>query len=155
MPSESELRDGAGFVRYEFQMLTKAAEIWKAKNLGTYSKSNKWERRRTTDVFLLHARNLLDFFAPRKSAREADVEAKHYDPSWECSEGSSLAGRTIVQWRDQIDKLLSHVTYNRTTMINENTSASRWPIESLNKELVAMLDGFLMALPESRREWFG
>lgn len=155
MPSESELRDGAGFVRYEFQMLTKAAEIWRAKDLGTYSKSNKWERRRITDVFLLHARNLLDFFAPRSSARPADVGAKHYNPLWECSEDSSLAGRTIVEWRNQIDKLLSHVTYNRTTIINENTSASRWPIESINKELVAMLDKFLMALPERQRQWFG
>lgn len=154
MPTDSELQDGAGFVRYEFQMLTKAAEIWRANDLSTYSKENKWERRRITDVFLLHGRNLLDFFAPRDSAQPADVVARHYDPLWECPDGSSLAGRTIVEWRDRIDKLLSHVTYNRRAMINENTSASRWPIGSINQELVAMFDKFLKALPQSRREWF-
>ena len=155
MPNEEELRAGAGFIRYEFLMLARAAQLWRDRGLAKDSKTTKWERRMVTDVFLLHARNLIDFLAPRANARRRDVLARHYSRAWACPETSVLAGRTVLVWRSQIDKLLSHVTYARTAISDGDASPRPWPIEELHEELTATLADFVSTLPASQRDWFG
>lgn len=155
MPTDRELEEGARLVTYEYLMLVEAGRRWSDQSLREYSKSAKWEHRIVTDVFLLHARNLLDFLVPRASAKSRDVVAQHYASTWACSQDETLAGRTIADWRDRIDKLLSHVTYRRTAMISETQPQPRWPIEKLHEDLVMRFCEFLKSLPASRREWFG
>jgi hypothetical protein len=155
MPTESELQQGARFIRYEYLMLAEACRRWTDHGLSDYSRTNKWERRLVTDVFLLHSRNLLDFLSPRKHHRAQDVIAPHFTPTWACSPDTSLAGRTICDWRNRIDKLLSHVTYGRTVMIDEMAPQERWPIEEFHAGLVMVFSEFLKTVPEPRREWFG
>jgi D-tyrosyl-tRNA(Tyr) deacylase len=154
IPAEGELEDGARFIRFEYQMLDRAAQIWRDKRLNTHSKSNKWERRRVTEVFLLHMRNLMDFMAPRPSLQPGDVVATHYRRSWRRSEDDLLAGLSIAEWRSRIDKLLSHVTYNRREIMEEADRSSRWPIEEIHRDLTRSLGDFLSAVPEARRKWF-
>lgn len=154
MPTESELREGAGFIRYEYLMLAEATRIWVDQGLSEASRATRLKSRMITDVSLLHARNLIDFIAPTASAKPKDVMAKHYNPSWKCSGESQLAGRSIADWRKRINKLMSHVTYERTTLISQ-LGSPRWPLETIHKDLVARLGEFLMTLPDSRREWFG
>jgi hypothetical protein len=154
MPSEGDLKRGAGLIRYEYLMLARVAQVWMEEDLGTYSRATKWRTRMITDAFLLHARNLIDFVAPATSARPGDVVATHYNESWTSSGGIPMAGRTVVEWRIRINKLLSHVTYERSALI-EQTGQQRWPIDELYRGVEGMLAEFLRTLPRERREWFG
>jgi hypothetical protein len=74
------MQQGARFIRYGYLMLAEASRRWTNRGLGKYSPKNKWERRIVTDVFLLHARHLLDFLAPRQAAKPDDVIAQHFAP---------------------------------------------------------------------------
>lgn len=134
-------------------MLAEAARLWNS-GLQHGSRANRTERRMVTEVFLLHARNLLDFVAPRPTSRSADVLAEHYEPSWCCSDRTQFANRPVNEWRGQIDKLLSHITYSRRAIINSIGEEPRWPIEAFHRELTAKINEFLETLPESRRTWF-
>lgn len=86
-------------------MLTEATRLWTG-DLSTANRTHKMQLRVATDVFLIHARNLLDFFAPRPTSRPTDVQAGHYVESWSCSDGTLLAGQPIKEWRYRIDKAL-------------------------------------------------
>ena len=155
MPTESELQEGAGFISYEYLMLAEAARLWVNQGLSEYSSAVKLKRRMATDVFLLHARNLINFLSPTESAKmNDDVVATDYNASWTCSKDSRFAGKSISEWRQQINKLLSHVTYERTTLIREG-GPERWPIETIHQAIEARFGAFLATLSESRREWFG
>jgi hypothetical protein len=155
MLTESELQQGARFIRYEYRMLAEASRRWTDLGLDNYSLRNKWERRLVLDLFLLHARNLLDFLAPRPTVGPEDVIAPHFAPTWAWSQHTGLAGRTIIDWRDRIDKLLSHVTYRRTAMIDEMVSEERWQIEELHAGLAMVFSEFLKTVPEPRTNGFG
>lgn len=152
-PTETDLREGAKLIGYELAMLAEAARLWNS-GLQHDSKANRAERRMVTEVFLLHARNLLDFVAPRPTSRSTDVLAEHYEPSWCCSDRTQFANRPVNEWRGQIDKLLSHITYSRRAIITSIGEEPRWPIEAFHRELTAKINEFLETLPESRRTWF-
>jgi hypothetical protein len=151
--TEDQLRAGAKLIEYELAMLAEAARLW-TDGLAEYSRPNKMQRRIVTDVFLLHARNLLDFVSPRPNPRSTDVLAEHYESSWSCPGRTGIANYTIDEWRARIDKLLAHVTYDRHGILESIGEEPRWPIEELYREITGRIDEFLESLPESRRVWF-
>src|SRR5260370_35064504 len=67
------------------------------------------------ESFLLHARNLIDFFIPRKSRRVSDICADDFVPGWKTSEPrrARLESDRVV-----IDRRLSHLTRHRHTEPN-------------------------------------
>jgi hypothetical protein len=52
MPTESELKEGAGFIKYEYLMLAEAARLLVDQGSSGDSPATKWRRRMATDVFL-------------------------------------------------------------------------------------------------------
>ena len=102
------------------------------------------------EAFLVHYRNLIDFFYERKG-RPSDARAADYmdglivwkpnRPPWVASE------------RERCHKLLAHLTYDRVEYAESDLMT--WDdLEDKTDHLRAEWLAFLAALPPARREWF-
>lgn len=96
-------------VKYEFDMLE-----WTYFKLSNDDASSKQEKNAYIECFLIHARNLTDFFSPQLSAQNDDVLASHFFDNAEVwkSHESNLC-QYIKSQRSDINKTLAHLTYYR------------------------------------------
>jgi hypothetical protein len=107
------------------------------------------DRNGWVEVYLLHARNLLDFFASEPT--KDDVVASHYIPSWDRSSGGEELA-WLEAMRQSINKRLAHVTaYRRRTP--KMTDAQS--IEEIGAKVEKVWHSFVAQLPAARVAWFG
>jgi hypothetical protein len=126
--SEDELRDYAfEHVRYEITHFVRAAQAVEAARAALFPMNF------AVEVFALHLRNLLDFFAPR-SQRPTDATAKHFYPGWEQPELNVYL--TEARW--MADKQIAHLTTDRTADIDMKT----WAVEPIIQSLVPIIERF-------------
>jgi hypothetical protein len=101
------------------------------------------------EAFLVHYRNLIDFFYEKKGwpsdARAADyiegsIAWKANRPPWVAAE------------RERCHKLLAHLTYDRVAYAASGSMT--WDLEDKIDHLRAEWRAFLAALPPARRGWF-
>jgi hypothetical protein len=100
------------------------------------------------EVFLLHARNLIEFFfdgAPRKSILPKEFgapAARDKDP----------ATGTL---RDDISQLLSHLTWDRVTVHeSKRLDWSYRRTKSIHDSIQAKARSFFGSIPKDRQPWF-
>jgi hypothetical protein len=126
--SEEELRDYAcEHVLYEITHFIRAAQAVEAARAGLFPMNFAIE------VFALHLRNLLDFFAPR-NARPTDASAFHFHATWEEPELNSY----LRDARWMADKHIAHLTTDRTTAIDLKT----WAVEPIVGSLIPIIERF-------------
>lgn len=130
-------------VKYEFDMLE-----WTYLRLSNDRASSKEEMNAYIECFLIHARNLTDFFAPRRSTQNDDVLANHFFDNSEVwkSHESNLC-QYIKSQRSDINKTLAHLTYHRV-------KPKQWEGARIYDELRKAKDLFLELLTPERRKWF-
>jgi hypothetical protein len=85
------------------------------------------------EVFALHLRNLLDFFAPR-SLRKTDVSAQHLFKGWEPPELNIY----LTEARRMADKHIAHLTIERTS----DPDMKSWPVEPIVRSMVPIVERF-------------
>lgn len=115
--SDDELREYAcEHVLYEITHFIRAVQAIEAPRAGLFPMNFAIE------VFALHFRNLLDFFAPR-NARKTDACARHFHKEWEEPELNLY----LREARWMADKHIAHLTTDRTTDIDLKT----WAVEPI------------------------
>lgn len=126
--SEEELREYAReHVLYEITHFVRASQAIEAARAGLFPMNFAIE------VFALHVRNLLDFFAPR-NARATDACARHFYKEWRAPELSAY----LKEARQMADKHVAHLTTDRTSDIALKT----WAIEPIVYSLVPIIESF-------------
>jgi hypothetical protein len=85
------------------------------------------------EVFALHTRNLLDFFAPR-NPREADACARHFYKDWE----PPNEGIVLREARWMADKHVAHLTTDRT----DDPDLKAWAVEAIVWTLKPTIERF-------------
>lgn len=86
------------------------------------------------ELFALHLRNLLDFFAPRKNVRKTDAIARYFCPVWRAPELNAH----LTEARLMADKQIAHLTTSRTTDI----TAKEWAIEPILYSMIPLIEKF-------------
>lgn len=126
--SEDELRDYAcEHVLYEITHFIRVAQAIEAARAGLFPMNFAIE------VFALHLRNLLDFFAPR-SARRTDACARHFHTDRDEPELNLY----LREARWMADKHIAHLTTDRTADINLKT----WAVEPIVRSLIPIIERF-------------
>jgi hypothetical protein len=132
--SKDELRDYAcEHVLYEITHFVRATQAIEAARAGLFPMNFAIE------VFALHLRNLLDFFAPR-NARETDACAEHFFEGWEDPEFNVH----IREARWMADKHIAHLTTDRTSDIDMKTWAIEPIVASIVPVIVRFADGAVL-----------
>jgi hypothetical protein len=142
----------SGSFYYEVMMMTEAFRTWEILAANKQrTRSQELEHHRCIETFLVHFRNLRDFFYPAervwKDPKWFDsAVAMDYSPSWD---------RAASEWKQQsqdeqqrINKLLSHLPYSRASLEHG------WPMKEMGKAVIATLSELVKTLPTQRRDWF-
>jgi hypothetical protein len=126
--SEDELRDYAcEHVLYEITHFVRAVQAVEAARAGLFPMNFAIE------VFALHLRNLLDFFAPR-NAHKTDACARHFHSGWE----DPKLDLALREARWMADKHVAHLTTDRTADIDGKT----WTVPPITGSLVSIIERF-------------
>lgn len=126
--TDDELRNYAcEHVLYEITHFVRAAQSIDAARAGVFPMNF------AVEVFALHLRNLLDFFAPR-SKRKTDASASDFCPDWE----PPKLNLYLRDARWMADKHIAHLTTDRATDIDEKT----WPVEPIVQSMLPIIGDF-------------
>jgi hypothetical protein len=126
--SEDELREySREHVLYEITHFVRAAQAIEAASAGLFPMNFAIE------VFALHLRNLLDFFAPRKP-RKTDACAAHFYQDWRAPQLNAY----LREARWMADKHIAHLTTDRTSDIDLKT----WAVEPIVYSMVPIIESF-------------
>ena len=126
--SDDELRKYAcEHVLYEITHFIRAAQAIEAACAGLFPMNFAIE------VFALHLRNLLDFFAPR-NPRKTDACAKHFHTGWEQPELNVY----LEEARWMADKHVAHLTTDRTADVD----LKEWAVEPIVRSLAPIIERF-------------
>ena len=85
------------------------------------------------EVFALHLRNLLDFFAPR-SERKTDATARCFHAEWAKPELNVY----LAEARWMADKQIAHLTTDRTA----DSDMKTWAVEPIVRSLIHIIERF-------------
>jgi hypothetical protein len=150
-PQENELQPLAEEVNSELRML-----LWAASQLHLTADSASHEptdpdlavaRAAIVEVFLLHLRNLVDFF--RGPPTRDDVSASQYGP-WSLEAGGANLG-WLLERLPSIHKRLAHVTaYRRRIVFEEDT----FNVEDVVPRVLSVWRCFCGLLDAERQGWF-
>lgn len=133
-----------GALFYELWMLNESAKRWS-------NASDPIVHNIAIEAFLVHFRNLRDFFYPPLGAwtdpkGADDVVAFDYCESWD---------KTAKDWqevvpseKDRINKQLAHISYTRPTL------DPKWPISQMCTAIRTSLSEFVDTLSVERQKWF-
>jgi hypothetical protein len=149
--SDGELEEAAVHVRYEVNMLLFAVGVVGGCHSSPQSTPEENDRNVALDSFLLHFRNLRAFLCPKLQRVEADdILAGDFLKRPEFFDVADSDALAVDKKR--IDKMLAHVSYNRTKYINDGDEV--WMCARLASTMLANFDRFLAALPDHRTRWF-
>ena len=126
--SEDELREYAReHVLYEITHFVRATQAIEAASKRLFPMNFAIE------VFALHLRNLLDFFAPR-NPRKTDACARHFYKNWKASELNVY----LREARWMADKHIAHLTTDRTSDVDMKA----WAVEPIVYSMVPIIRSF-------------
>ncbi|PYP88926.1 MAG: hypothetical protein DMG65_14460 [Candidatus Angelobacter sp. Gp1-AA117] len=147
---ENGLREMAlRHISYEIKMLRELADALQGKGVGPRTLNNA-----LLESFLIHYRNLYDFFYPEFPSRKRlphDVAASDYLPNpkqWR-KRRPDLDRKRVVENRERVNCLLAHLTLRRLKYKNRS-----WPDRKMANTIEALIEEFVKELPRGRRPWF-
>ena len=137
-------------ISYEIKMLRELADALQGKGVGPRTMKNG-----LLESFLIHYRNLYDFFYPDLPAKRRllyDISAGDYLPSrdrWR-KERPEWDTEKLLDNRERVNCLLAHLTLRRLKYNNRS-----WPDKKMAEFMESLVQEFLRELPRERRAWFG
>jgi hypothetical protein len=130
--SKEELAKVDEHLRYEFQMLAALAQA-----IASGISERGWMTNALLESFVIHLRNLLDFFYPPPSSKSDDVVAYdffHSPSEWDRIRPGMSA--TLSGARTRANKEIAHLTYARLVVSPESKP---WAFLDLAQELNAVM----------------
>jgi hypothetical protein len=143
--AERELEDASEHVKYEVDML-RGTTAFLASSAGA---TEQVTRNAYNESFVLHLRNLIDFFYKRQGP-EDDILAEHYVSDaarWVHDRGPRtpfLAGE-----KGRASKRVEHLSFERLL-----TDEEGWRWADIRAQLQRVMKCFLSNLPPKRKPWF-
>ena len=136
-------------VSYEIKMLRELAAALQGKGVGPRTMRNA-----LLESFLVHYRNLFDFFYPEFPSRRRlphDVSASDYLPDrkrWR-KKRPEMDRKQSAENRERVNCLLAHLTLRRLKYKNRS-----WPDKKMTGIIESLVEEFVKELPRDRRAWF-
>lgn len=144
--SERDLRDAAGAVCYEIQMMCIAAAG--CSSIALFSDAVQFA---FLESFLIHYRNMRDFLYPADAGPD-DIIAAHFvaPGSWtykrkDWQEISDLE-------TERLNKALAHLSYERLSYMRANKM--KWKTGAMLKAMRQQFQDFSARVPCGRKSWF-
>jgi hypothetical protein len=134
-------------IGYEIKMLRELAAALRGEGVGPRTMRNA-----LLESFLIHYRNLYDFFHPelRRHRLPGDTVATDYLPDAGRWKGRrEQFDKKSSENRERVNAQLAHLTYRRLRY-----DTRKWPDRAMAKRMEALIDEFVRELPPSRRRWF-
>ena len=143
-----QLKKAATHVSYELRMMSKAAEL----TVAYHFDRKHDESRLLFESFLIHCRNLLDFFHPPASHKANDMLATDFFPD----ERQWLSARPplptdLRDVRTSVNKLVAHLTFDRP--VYALLKQHRWELTKVHNHLLQCARLIVKKLPPARRDW--
>ncbi|MEQ1857545.1 MAG: hypothetical protein ABL963_13885 [Longimicrobiales bacterium] len=138
-PGLTALKSAAATIEYELSMLSAA--------FAETGNSKVHLHNMAVETFLLHARNLRDFF--RSTGHGDDIRARDFVKTM-----PKISMPTVFSpaFNTRVNKKLAHPSYKRARL------KAKWHQGKITRELVRAMDRFLSQLDADyprRRAWFG
>jgi len=136
-------------ISYEIKMLRELAAGLQGKGVGPRTMRNA-----LLESFLVHYRNLYDFFYPEFPSRRRlphDVSASDYLPDrkrWR-KKRPEMDPEKSAENRERVNCLLAHLTLRRLKYKNRS-----WPDRKMAGLIESLIEEFVKELPRARRAWF-
>jgi len=131
---------------YEIKMVRETAQALQGKGIGPRSFRNAM-----LETFLIHYRNLLDFFyADHRRSLSHDVRAQEFvaDPRrWKARRPK--LDQEASSNRERVNAQLAHLTYRRLKY-----EERQWSDRRMLRQLEELIQVFVEQLPPHRRRWF-
>ncbi len=131
---------------YEIKMVRETAQALRGKGIGPRSFRNAM-----LETFLIHYRNLLDFFyADKRRSLSHDVRAADFVadyPRWR--ERRPRMDKEATSNRERVNAQLAHLTYRRLKYEERH-----WSDRRMARQIEEILQIFIEQLPPHRRRWF-
>ncbi len=143
--TDDELKNGAKWVNYEFDMLIRTFRYRADKR--DCSMNNM-----IIESFLVHTRNLYEFFRKRNRRDKDEVLSLDYvvdnmkNKSWNNEQGKLKDN--LKSEVKRIHQRLAHISYDR------NLPEREWDRPFLFKKLNYMMQKFKEHIPENSKDWF-
>ncbi|MHC2067587.1 hypothetical protein ACYFX5_08945 [Bremerella sp. T1] len=152
MTGTKKTPENASFVVYELEALRKSFEILielqKDSRIGTgHGPNSKWEINIHLESFLLHFRQLRDFFYGIKNPHRDDLFATDFITDWD-EECPSF----IADLRGKLNASLAHISTQRSQYMPPNDD---WELEKMTAMLRKTIDKFdRKCIEEGISSWF-
>ena len=95
--------------------------------------------------FVVHFRNLYEFFYPPKKPRDDDVTAQDYIPSW----GSPIPPQLLKDAKKRAHKELAHLTTKRKSGLNPD---KHWDRTGLSVAMKPVIEDFIRSVGSTKIE---
>lgn len=133
--SLSDLKEASFHLNYEINMLfISRVALSEAKNNASGAIKNGYLLNAILESFLIHARNLIDFFY-LDSPRPDDVVAEHFIKNW--NRQRPPVTDLLKNTKSQANKHLAHLTYQRRSLDQPS-----WAFERIERDLINVLKKF-------------
>lgn len=140
-PSDDDLARAAELIEYERYMLV-------GTHMGLTNARSEFDvetfvHNSFLEAFLLHSRNLWDFF--EANALRNEISAVHYADDWR------PAVSLDPDVRAALDLRLTPLTYDRLT---HDDGDEEWAVDQMLIDVIAVFNQFLDSLTPDRKAWF-
>jgi hypothetical protein len=138
--NEALLERASEHIYYEIEKLN---EAW------NYFKPNDYPQA-FIEIFLLHSRNLMDFFYPAEDI-EIDIDnviVFDFLDDYEGFNSNKTLKKDLSLNKRNINKFLSHLTYARCYF------SEIWLIPEFTEEIIKTINAFYIVLPPNYRNWY-
>lgn len=140
-PSDEDLERAAELIEYERYMLVGCHMA--LTNARSEFDSETFVHNSFLEAFLLHCRNLWDFF--ESNPYQDDILASHYAAEWQPAVSLDPDIRASLNMR------LSRLKFNRLEM---QDLEEEWAVDQMLIDIIGVFNQFLDSLPGERKAWF-
>lgn len=131
-------------LRYEYSMLVAVAQA-----IASGISERGWLTNALLESFVIHLRNLIDFFYPPASSKPDDVVAgDFFSSSEEWEQLRPVMSAALTAARGRANKEISHLTYARLLVTPD---AKPWAFLDLAQELGTVMNSFRSGLHSRMR----
>ena len=161
MRTPTELSEGLGHIIYEYNMLIGTASLINdidilrnSPNTPLSNVENKFisdfNKNSLLESFVIHARNLIDFFNGKESKKEDDILLRDFNINKDLYKvfdyhPLELEKTEIEKQYDRMSKEISHLTYKRTNNVN----LKQWDLDYIKEIITKRFNDFITEIKSS------
>ena len=147
--STAKLKTSSEHVFYEIWMFL---AVIKELAIMPQTPQNSFCKNVCLDCFVIHLRNLLNFFyVPSKNRKKDDILAEDFLKDIKIFKIKRTRYSQLSYTKIRIDKQVAHLTYHRSRY---NKRTKPWQFGKLHSQLYPTIVAFYECLPISFRNWF-